>query len=144
MAKSVKLKDEHYIDSTGIAHEQRKLSDILNEINYNLITNGDAVKTGRKIDGKLEYIKRFGFTGLNATPQTYSRKLGFELSDAIIVGFEGSSKSNSNNWFYFTDTGATSTAWGLYFALYDTDNTIRITTMNQNMSEAYINVRYLL
>ena len=110
----------------------------------NLTTNGPAVKTGRTIDGKTEYIKRFKFTGLGATPQIYSKALGFKLSDAIIVGFEGASKSNSNNWFYFTDSEATSVAWGMYFRLVSANNTIELTPMNSNMSEAYINVKYLL
>ena len=109
---------------------------------YNIITNGEPVKTGRKVDGKDEYIQRFSFTGLNATPQIYSKTLGFILNNSIITGFEGASKSNTNNWFYFTDSNSTA-AWGLYFTLNSSDNTIKLTTLNSNMSEAYINIKYI-
>lgn len=109
---------------------------------YNLVTDGNAVKTGRKIDGKDEYIKRFSFKGLNQLPKTYNKSLGFNLSNAIITGFEGASKSNSNNWFYFTDSNST-VSWGLYFVLYETNNIISLTTLNQNMLEAYVNIKYI-
>ena len=109
---------------------------------YNLVTDGSAVKTGRKIDGKDEYIKRFSFTGLNQSSQTYTKSLGFDLSNVIITGFEGASKSSVGNWFYFTDSNST-VSWGLYFALYETNNIIGLTTLNGNMLEAYVNIKYI-
>lgn len=36
MAKSVKLKEEHYIDSTGIVHEKKLLNTILNDMSGNI------------------------------------------------------------------------------------------------------------
>lgn len=32
MARSIKLKNENYIDSTGVVHDKKKLSDVLNNI----------------------------------------------------------------------------------------------------------------
>ena len=109
---------------------------------YNLVTDGSAVKTGRKIDGKDEYIKRFSFKGLNQLSQTYTKSLGFNLSNAIITGFEGAAKSNAGNWFYFTDSNSTA-SWGLYFALYETNSVIGLSTLNGNMLEAYVNIKYI-
>ena len=109
---------------------------------YNLVTDGSAVKTGRKIDGKDEYIKRFSFKGLNQLSQTYTKSLGFNLSNAIITGFEGAAKSCLGNWFYFTDSNST-VSWGLYFALYETNSVIGLSTLNGNMLEAYVNIKYI-
>lgn len=36
----------------------KELDEIKSQLEYNLDTNGNPVKTGRKIDGKEEYIKR--------------------------------------------------------------------------------------
>lgn len=41
---------------------QGNLDDAKNELGYNVISNGEPVKTGRKIDGKDEYIKRISVT----------------------------------------------------------------------------------
>lgn len=114
----------------------------IDEISYNLVTDGSAIKTGRKIDGKDEWIKRFHFTNLNQLPRTYTKSLGFNLSNVVITGFEGACKSSSNNWFYFTDSNSTA-SWGLYFVLYETNSIISLSTLNGNMLEAYVNVKYV-
>ena len=114
----------------------------VNEVKYNLITDGPAVKTGRKIDGKDEYIKRFHFSGLYKEAQTYSKALGFTLSNCIITGFEGATRSHSNNWFYFTDSTSAAT-WGMYFLLDNSNNTLNLGTLSSNMEDAYVNIKYV-
>lgn len=40
-------------------------------------------------------------------------------------------------------TNQSTATWGLYFTLNSSDNTIKLTTLNSNMSEAYINIKYI-
>lgn len=53
MAKSIKPKNNVYIDSTGIVHNRQKLSDMLN-IN---ITNSSVYKANYKYKNKEVYVK---------------------------------------------------------------------------------------
>ena len=78
MAKSYKLKDSNYIDSTGIMHKKRLLSEILNDSDWielplnSGFTSNALASSGklmyRKING-IVYIKGSvkGFTGFNIT-----------------------------------------------------------------------------
>lgn len=132
------LKNAAYLDNEDIMN-------INNDIIFpktNLVTNGQAVRTGRKIDGRDEYVKRFGFTEINQSAQTYSKSLGFQLSNFIITGYEFASKSTTNNWFYATDSNSAS-AWGIYFSLHGNNNSLELTTLNTNIKEAYVNVYYV-
>ena len=136
-SSAVPTEDEQFVNKKYVDDALKVKQDT-----YNLVTDGSAVKTGRKIDGKDEYIKRFSFKGLNQLSQTYTKSLGFNLSNAIITGFEGAAKSNVGNWFYFTDSNST-VSWGLYFALYETNSVIGLSTLNGNMLEAYVNIKYI-
>lgn len=141
MAKSVKLKDNHFIDSTGIVHEKGLLSTLLNKMNYNLITNGDAVKTGKKVDGKVEYVKRYKITGINSAGD-YEVPLGFTLSDVIVTDIRGTTYSTSNN--YFTINSGVSTAMTYDYIIFcdNRTNGVKIRTYNANFSEATVDVYY--
>lgn len=66
---------------------------------YNLITDGSAVKTGRKIDGKDEYIKRITCSNLGANGVTKQYASGIDVPNSIITKFDVFAVSNTNNWF---------------------------------------------
>lgn len=75
MKKSIKLQNENYIDSTGIVHNKKLLSDIL-YIKYNLISNGTPVKLGYQVNGKDVYGKLFNLgTPPNNTSQSYTHNI---------------------------------------------------------------------
>jgi hypothetical protein len=57
MAKSIKLKDNNYIDSTGIVHNRELLSNVLDNLSDILEYSTDEVKIGTWIDGKPIYRK---------------------------------------------------------------------------------------
>jgi hypothetical protein len=108
---------------------------------YNLITDGDAVKTGRQIDGKDEWVKRFSFTTSGGS--AYSKSLGFTLSDVTITKIEGTELSNTNNWWdaNIGDTQDTNT-YAQNVRLMASDNTIKLSS-NANFKNTYINVYYI-
>ena len=51
------------------------LDDRLSTFEYNLVTNGDAVKTGRKINNKDEYVKRISTSISTSTSKSVSTGL---------------------------------------------------------------------
>lgn len=51
------------------------LDDRLSTFEYNLVTNGEAVKTGRKIDNKYEYVKRISTSIGTGTSKSVSTGL---------------------------------------------------------------------
>lgn len=54
------------------------------KLKYNLITDGPAIKTGRKIDGKQEFVKRINFKKLpNASQKNID--LGLKLNRIKVV-----------------------------------------------------------
>ena len=69
------------------------------ELVENIITNGNAVKTGRLIDGHEEYIKRIAldsFPGNNATKTWAS---GISMTNLIMTDLKITVFSGSQNWF---------------------------------------------
>ena len=70
---------------------------------YNVETNGSEVKTGRMIDGKEEYVKRYEIT-INSVSENKTRaqgkaSLGFTLADVTVTEFSAYIISNTNNIF---------------------------------------------
>lgn len=80
----------------GIYEDIDANKEAINTLSYNVVTNGDAVKTGRKIDGKDEYVKRFK---INISNRQGTAPLGFILSNVTIVEMKGIIYSDSNNVF---------------------------------------------
>lgn len=70
---------------------------------YNIETNGAEVKTGRTIDGKEEYVKRYEITinsiSENKTKAQGKASLGFNLADVTVTEFSAYIISNTNNIF---------------------------------------------
>lgn len=83
---------------------------------YNIITNGEAVKTGRKVDGKDEYVKRINFGNLpNASIKEVTT--GLDLSKIIItrVDMIPHSEIGDSNLLPFVSTNALSYQTSIYF-----------------------------
>lgn len=73
---------------------------------YNLITNGSAVKTGRKIDGKDEYIKRIECDNLGASGVEKEYATGIDVPNSIITDINVIGHAGSNNYFPFPNNDA--------------------------------------
>lgn len=110
---------------------------------YNLITDGSAVKTGRKIDGKDEYIKRFSFTRTQQTTQTISKDLGFTLSDMLVTDIMATGITNTSNWF--NGNLGDMDNQGTYLnkiSLLNSTNKIEV-VINANFQMLYVNISYI-
>lgn len=118
---------------------------------YNLVTNGDAVETGRKINGYTEYVKRISTSvtaGVNKTFSTGLTNGRYEITnyEGIITNFSGTNAkvrdgfyNGGNNYFSLHSMGAATfyvilgsdTSWvsgcSLYVNIYYID-------LNENLS----------
>lgn len=87
----------------GIYEDIDKNKSDINSLKYNVITNGSEVKTGRMIDGKEEYVKRYEITinsvSENKTKAKGKASLGFNLADVTVTEFSAYIISNTNNIF---------------------------------------------
>lgn len=125
---------KQYVDNVG---------DRVSVFEYDLTTDGDAVKTGRQIDGKDEYVKRFHFTGINSV-STFSKNLGFTLSDVMITQTYGTAYSNSYNWFPIPmGDFLGGNNYAVRYSLIATNNVLQLNTANTNFTDAYINIYYI-
>lgn len=72
-----------------VDHSMNELNPIISryeKLKYDLVTDGPAVKTGRKIDGKNEWVIKKSFDGAKSND---SRRLSFNLPSTIVAhGFE--------------------------------------------------------
>lgn len=109
---------------------------------YNLVTDGPEVKTGRTIDGKDEYTKRYSFTNINAAG-TYAKSLGLTLNSINITDIHGEAFSNSSNWFSIPMGDVNNvTTWTMRFELTNSSNSVTLITINGNFSKAFITICY--
>lgn len=130
-------------DITLINAELANLDTRLDTFEYNLVSNGSAVKTGRQVEGKDEYVKRYHFTSINST-NTFTKNLGFILSSVIITKSYGMAYSNSHNWFPISMGDFNNvTNYAVRYSLYATDDVLQLITANGNFSEAYIEIYYI-
>ena len=108
---------------------------------YNLITDGSAVKTGRQVDGKDEWVKRFSFT--TSGNNTYTKSLGFVLNDVIITKLEGTEISNTGNWWNANIGDTQSSGNYAQNVRLMHDNSTIVLTSNANFRTTYIDVYYI-
>lgn len=128
---------------TLINTELASLDTRLDTFEYNLVSNGSAVKTGRQIDGKDEYVKRYHFTSINSA-NTFTKSLEFTLSSVIITKSYGMVYSNSYNWFPISMGDFNNeTNYAVRYNLAATNNVLQLVTANGNFSEAYIEIYYI-
>lgn len=75
---------KEYVDAIG---------DRVSTFEYNLVTNGGAVKTGRKIDNKYEYVKRISTSISTGTSKSVSTGLTSGVHE--ITDYKGYITNNS-------------------------------------------------
>ena len=92
-------------------------SSIVNAINstrLQITTDGSAVKTGRKIDGQDEYVKRITLDSFPSTNQTKSWDTGITMANAIITNLVVMAKSGTDNWFSLPNNEVVNSRVGLH------------------------------
>ena len=89
MAKSIKFKNDNYIDSTGVVHNKTKLSDILNY-------STEPILIGKWIDGKKKVYKKVIY---NDNESTSSILIDFNFADIILNVYGSATMSNGVNYF---------------------------------------------
>ena len=75
---------------------KKYIDDAINSLKYDLITDGPAVKTGRKIDNKEEWVKR---VSISANFGENQKDVNLPLSTYEIIDIKCMSISNTNNAF---------------------------------------------
>lgn len=134
------------VTANNLNEMQNILNDNIGEAVSNqvvLTTDGDAVPTGKIIDGKVEYVKRYSIPITKSNNQAHGEKeLGFVLSDVLITNIESTIASNSNNVFNLDTTNYN--AGYNYIYLNNDSNKIMINCNSVNYSElCYANVYYI-
>lgn len=93
---------------------------------YNIETNGSAVKTGRMIDGKEEYVQ---VVNVGSCPNNKQTEVPYQTDDKFITDYYLIAISSNNEIIKVPNASAST----LYFNAFFTNNKIAITT-NQDRS----------
>ena len=112
----------------------------INEIKYDLITGGSAIKTGRKIDGKDEYIKRIECNNLGASGVEKEYATGIDVPNSIITDINVIGIAGSGNYFPFPNNDAANSKIVLKYT-----GDLGITIYNQYWENgtAYADIKYI-
>lgn len=147
--ETVQVVDSLDGNSTTMAPSQNVVKTEISNLKYNLVTNGDAVKTGRLVDGKEEYVKRYkaNIESISSSGNTRAGatiNLGFTLSSTTIVSFEGYIVSNTDNIFSLDTNNFNGGDYGKnYIYLSSTKNTIVINCNSSNYNGyAVVNIYF--
>ena len=73
---------------------------------YNLITDGDAVKTGRQVDGKDEYVKRITCSNLGGSSVEKTYATGINMTNVVITDINVTGVSDAGSTFPFPNNDA--------------------------------------
>lgn len=122
---------------------QNNIENAINEINYNIITDGEAVKCGYKIDNKDVYVKRINFGTLpNNTSKSINTNIDFNQNTLIKI--EGIAKYNSNNIaFPIPLTNPINLAYSISVNIDNDNNIVVITGSDRSSYSAIFNVYYI-
>ena len=112
---------------------QDNIENAINEINYNIITDGEAVKCGYKIDNKDVYVKRINFGNL---PNSTLKDVNHNITNfSKIVKIEGTALTNTGYGYSIPNNN---------MLVFYTNEYVRITTTtNESDYNAEINIYYL-
>lgn len=139
MKKSIKLKNENYIDSTGIVHNKKLLSDIL-ETKYNLITDGEPVKAGYQVNGKDVWVKRVD-TGALPNATTKSIRHGLDLASIQIDDYRGRAFKGT---IYITlPYVATTASWQVELIISDSNINITAGDNKSSYTNSYVDIYFI-
>lgn len=114
----------------------------LNELKFNLVTGGNPLKTGRKIDGKDEYIKRLNLGSLpNATQKVYN--IGI-TTNQTITSFYIYGKSKLNEYIPIPRTTGQNAYVNYYINANGTDLQLVLNpTMDMSRFTGYLEICYI-
>lgn len=104
---------------------------------YNLITDGSPIKTGRKIDGKDEYVVK---VNAGSGPNNTNKQIQFNTSNMIITDYYVIGISNNNETIYAPNSATGNN----YFNIFFSNNEINLST-NQDRSRftCYVYIFYI-
>jgi hypothetical protein len=107
---------------------------------YNLITNGNPVKTGRKIDNRDEYVKRITCQNLGGSGVSKQYYTGIDMSLHTITDIKLMGVSNSENVFPLPNNDTANSKITLL-----SDGNLQIIFYNDNWSGAlaYAEIYYI-
>ena len=106
--------------------------------NSNIKTNGDEVLTGRIIDGKEEYVKRYIVDIDNGSG---SVALGLTVSKIEVTNLDGIVLTDSGNYVTIDYDGGSSVK--IATSVTASSNTLNVKTNVSNFKEAKVNVYYI-
>lgn len=133
------LENSIYKDNEGMKDYSENIFDPkiprYEETKYNLITDGPAVKTGRKVDDKNEYAKRYHIQTIQGIAYAES---GLDISKITITKIEGTVVSNSGNIFNLDTSNYNG---GNNYVYFNTEfNRVAVGCDSGNYSNAYVNL----
>ena len=107
---------------------------------YNVETDGVAVKTGRRIDDKEEYVKRITCSNLGSSGQDRDYPTGIDVINSIITDMKILGHSSLNNWFPLPNNDNSNSKIALM-----SNGSLRITFFNNNWQgeTAYAEIYYI-
>lgn len=122
---------------------QNNIENAINEINYNIITDGEAVKCGYKIDNKDVYVKRINFGALpNNTSKSINTNIDFNQNTLIKI--EGIAKFNSNNIaFPIPFVNPANLSYSISVNIDNDNNIVVVTGSDRSSYSAIFNVYYI-
>lgn len=113
-----------------------KLKEI-DEIKYNLVTDGAPVKTGRKVDGKDEYIQKIN---VGSGPNNGAVSYNYRTDNKIITNYYVLGISNNNEIIYAPNSSAS----GQYFNAFFTGNQLQLASnINRSRFTCYLYISYI-
>jgi hypothetical protein len=121
------------------ATEITNLTALINTTSYNLITDGNAVKTGRKVDGKDEYVKRISLDNFPGNNTEKQWPTGIDMTNVIITNLVIMVKSGSGNWYFLPNNDTANCR-----AQINGDGTVRVTMFQGNFNgrNGYAEIHY--
>lgn len=128
------------VDANEIKSVVNNNASILGTLNYNVITDGTEVKTGRQIDGKDEYIKRIECNNLGASGVEKEYATGIDVPNSIITDINVIGLAGSGNWFPLPNNDAANSKIVLKYT-----GDLGITIYNQYWENgtAYADIKYI-
>lgn len=112
----------------------------IGEDSCSLTTDGSAVKTGRIIDNKDEYVKRITLNGFPNNGVTKTWATGLNVPNIIVTDIKVSVLSGSGNWFMLPNNDSVNSKASL-----NKDGNINVTCYQGNLNgcSGYAEIYYI-
>lgn len=118
------------------------VSSVVNAVNEivgqnNITTGSNAVKTGRKVDGKDEYTQKIN---VGQGPNNGSTEYNYKTDDKIITNYYVLGISNNNEIIYVPNSSAS----GQYFNAFFTGNKLQLASnIDRTRFTCYLYISYI-